>query len=169
MVVNNTEFTNISTFDSTLSENAIQKLNVSKSYAKPNKNITFIKKLLKENVISNTNHKKVALMIEINEKSDNPHSRIDYSVPLATAAYTYDPVNEVCYIGMISVQDELRNRGLGTQMKKYLNKYMRQEKGDIIAYTWTSTDGGKKLARKTGFKKDVSKFPDISQIWSRKF
>jgi len=170
MVINKTGITDISTFDSTLPNDVVQKLNVSKNYEKPNKNITFIEKLLERDVISDTEHKKVALMLEINgDIEDNPHSFIDYSVPLATASYTYDPVNKVCYVGMVSVQDELRKRGIGTQMKKHLNNYMSQENRNVIAYTWLSTEEGKKLAKKTQFSPDNDKFYDINQIWSRKF
>ncbi len=170
MVVNKTGLTNVNEFDSTLPDDAVQKLTVSKNYSKPNTNITFIEKLSERDVISNTKHKKVALMLVIKGYTDkNAHSLIDYSVPISTASYTYDPINQVCYVGMISVQDELRGFGIGTQMKKYLNNHMSQEKGDITAYTWISTDGGKKLARKTQFKPDNNMFPDIDQIWSRRF
>ena len=46
---------------------------------------------------------------------------------------------------------------------------MRQEKEDITAYTWISTDSGRKLADKTGFRSDKQIFEDINQIWSRTF
>ena len=88
---------------------------------------------------------------------------------LSTASYTYDPINKVCYVGLVSVQDDLRGRGIGTQMKKYLNNHMRQEKEDITAYTWISTYSGRKLADKTGFRSDKQIFEDINQIWSRTF
>lgn len=168
MVVNQTGITDLSSFDSTLPSHAVQELNKSENYQEPSQNITFIECLLDRGVISNKKHKKVALMLEVNGDLDNnPHRLIDYSVPVSTASYTYDPVNEVCYVGMVSVQDGLRERGVGTQMKKYLNNHMSQEKGEIKSYTWISTDEGKKLADKTGFAPDKEIFSDVDNIWSR--
>lgn len=179
MVRNKTGLTDLNEFDSTLPENAIQDLRVEKSYIEPKTNIAFIKKLLDRDVItSDISHKKVGVFLEIenieNDIDDingqvNTHSLVNYNVPVVSGSYTYDPNNEVVYIGSIIVQDGLRGRGLGTQMKKQLNNMIKQESKNITCYTWLASDSGKKLAKKTGFSPEKKTFPDVPEIWSRKF
>lgn len=179
MVENRTGLTDLDEFDSTLPEYTVQNLRVEKSYIKPKTNIKFIKELLDRDVISSDiSHKKVGVFLEVeNIENDideingqvNKHSLVNYNVPVVSGSYTYDPNNKVVYIGSIIVQDGLRERGLGTQMKKQLNNMIKQESKNITCYTWLASGSGKKLAKKTGFSPDKKTFSDVPEIWSRRF
>lgn len=171
MVHNKTGFKDLGELDSTLPDEAVQKLNVNKSMEEPNRNITFTKKLLEKDVISDKKHKKVGIFLEVNnvDNHDNKHKLVDYSVPVVSGSYMYDRINSVAYIGSVVVQDGLRGRGLGTQMKKHMNNMIEQEISGITCYTWTATDGGEVLADKSGFTSDTEHFPDVEEIWSRDF
>lgn len=170
MVENNTGITDISEFDSTLPDNAVQKINVKPKREKPNKNITFIQKLLERDVISDKKHKKVGVFLEVdNVGNENSHRLVDYSVPIASASYSYDNINNVAYIGSVIVQDNLRGYGIGTQMKKHMTNMIEQESNGVMCYTWIASDGGETLADKSDFTSDKEKFDDINEIWSRQY
>lgn len=172
MVKNKTGFTSLDEFDSTLPEDAVQNLRIERSMKKPNTNITFIEYLYNRDIISINSVEKVGvfLELELDNKNDlNEHSLVNYNVPIVTGSYNYDTENNIAFIGSVVVQDELRGRGLGTQMKKHVNNMIEQEKNGIKCYTWLASDGGKKLAKNTGFTPDEGKFSDVDAIWSREF
>lgn len=170
MVVNNTGLTNISRFDSTLSDDACQRLETHETLTTPDNNslTTFVSCLIDNDVISEDTHIHKRLTLHVDTTEQNEHSLTNYDSEIATATYTYDPHTGVAYVGLVIVDYALHKRGYGTQMKKHVNNHIQQD-GAHTAYTWIGSEGGEQLAKKTGYCPNTDVFADVPEIWSRSF
>lgn len=112
----------------------------------PNEKLEYITVLNENNIIDITyEHNKYALLLYIDDVDPSEYPTVDCSVPIATFSYSHDPHTNVAYIGMLSVQDAFRNNGIGTGMKKAMEKHIEQQDINEV-YTWVTSQDGDVLA-----------------------
>lgn len=70
---------------------------------------------------------------------------------IATMRYWFDEESSVAKIIDVGVDSEFRRKGLGTKIKEKEEKFMQENNIDLV-YTNIISQGGYRLARKTGFR-----------------
>ena len=168
MVRNKSPITDVSNFDSTLSGDCTQKLSIIEREGDLGEITTYVSDFIDKGLL----HRSMycisrQINLRVDGVSETEHSLTRYGTPIASGSYIYIPCRRWGLVGKVSVDNSLQRRGIGTQMKKLTNNHMRQD-GAEYAFTFVASDGGRKLASKTGFRPENEVFTE-KQIWIRSF
>lgn len=166
MVRNKSPITDVSKFDSTIGGDCTQKLCVTEAEGTLEKITTYVSDFIDKGLLHPSMHCVSRYVnLRVDGVSETEHSLTRYSKPIASASYIYVPCRKWGLVGKVSVDSPLQRRGIGTQMKKLTNNHMRQD-GAEYSFTFVASEGGRKLASKTGFKPENEVFTE-KQIWIR--
>ena len=164
---NTTGLFNLDLLDSTISDTAVQTITTETEHdTNLNLHPLFTALLCSRNVIEREKvHKSRKIVLQVNDTETNSHSLVDYTEkPVATANYMYHPYSKVGQIGLIHVDYDFQQYGIGLKLKKQIQNHLIQD-GAQICYTWIASEGGRKLAEKTNYQPEKTIFPDIEEIW----